>query len=73
MTIKVLLAGGRAAGRIIDVDDLATEAVVDVIGLASMVGPSTIPVAAPATEKQTYVPSGEQSSSGYPVWVLQSS
>lgn len=60
MTAKVLLAGGYAAGRIAEVADDAVSVGVSVPDYSS--GP-------PFRETiQTYEPTGETSTSGFPVW-----
>lgn len=68
--IKVLLAGGRAAGRVIDVEDTDVSASVTVPGLPAY-GPDVItPCTPPPTEQLTYVPTAE-TASGYRVWRWQ--
>lgn len=68
LTKKVLLAGGRAAGRIVEVDIDATETTVQVIPLP-ITAPDSPVIPAPASATQTYIPT-DQVSSGYEVWRL---
>jgi len=67
-TIKVLLAGGRAAGRIVEVADDAIETTVDVVPVGTS-SPDALATAAPASATQTYAKT-ERVASGYPVWDL---
>ena len=69
-TIEVLLAGGRAAGRIVEVAEDATEYEATVVGLATA-GPEAVtsPLTPPPPAKQRYAPTAE-TASGYPVWRL---
>lgn len=66
--IKVLLRGGRAAGRIVEVEDTDASVEVSVPGI-TVVGPNILPTAEPATVKQRYVGTADIGS-GYPVWDL---
>lgn len=59
-TIRVLLAGGWVAGRIVEVEDTATEVKVSVPDYSS--GPPFAQI------DQTYRPTGEDSTSGFPIW-----
>lgn len=72
MTYKVLLAAGRAAGRIVDVEDDATSVQVQVPALPSPPGPSVecalLVLPEQRMEKLTYTPMGDPPASGYPVW-----
>lgn len=65
-TIKVLLAGGRAAGRILEVDETKTTTVVNVPALPSW-GPDVITEEPVGNEAQIYQKT-ERQASGYPVW-----